>query len=150
MTSTLMHGRELLDLIEKLGAIAWGRFEARYPKFVIKGQEPWSEDRSTHPPWTSFRFVDESPEIIGKLKSSVSNYKGKIEWIMYGFNKENGETNWTICPKHLRDMQEVASSVGMYTWKYMAEYEPEFGPLAYEDLLGLCVHIREQLGVSSG
>lgn len=142
-TKTSVEGRELLDFIELLGELAWTKFESRRPSFHIKGEAPRSEDRSAYPPFTSFRFKDENPEIIERLKRAVESYKGMVEWVMIE-HKRIGlpGTNRVICPKRSWEIRDEASNSGVTARQYMAEHEPEFGPVAYEDLLALTAYVR--------
>lgn len=137
-------GRELLDFIEELGPLAWQRFESRYPIFKFKDQDPISEDRSKVPPFTSFRFVDENPEIISKIKSAVEAFEGNVKWVMVGHSRDSfpGTTNWLICPKLVIDISEVAREVRVPAEQYVEEKYPDFGPLAYADLSGLAEHLK--------
>lgn len=142
----IREGRELLVVIEKLGPLEWQRFESRYPTFNFKGQKEFSEDRSSYPPYTSFRFENEDPKIIDILQYAVETYKGKIEWIMYGKKKEYGSgTNRVILPKVFHDNTEKALNMNMALGQYMSKYQPDFGPVAYEDLVGLTEHVKEVL-----
>ena len=94
-------GRELLDFIEKLGELAWAKFETRHPSITVKESLPSTEDRSDRPPYTSFGFEHENPEIVERLRDAVENYQGNVEWVMEGHQRVSfpDTTNWTILPK---------------------------------------------------
>ncbi|MBW7981805.1 hypothetical protein [Enterobacillus tribolii] len=136
-------GRELISVIEKLGEIEWQRCHSRYPVFRFKDQKEFTEDRSTRPPATSFRFKNEDPQIINLLQHAINSYKGKLQWIMDSQKKEYGSgINRVIYPKHVHDMKHKAIQIyKMPVEKYMALYEPEFGPIAYDDLVDLTKHV---------
>ncbi|WP_447873928.1 hypothetical protein [Serratia fonticola] len=140
-------GKELFTVIEKLGDLEWQRCHSRYPVFKFKGQDEFMEDRSARPPATSFRFKNEDPNIIELLQKAIDSYKGKLQWVMDGQKKEYGHgINRVIYPKHVHEMKNKAIKVyKLPVEKYMAEYEPDFGPLAYEDLKSLTQHVRSVL-----
>ena len=144
MATTGKPGRELLDFIEQLGELSWFKFESRYPVFKFRGQEPKTEDRSTHPPYTSFRFKVDNPDVIAKLKLAVRTYKGSVEWLMEEHLREMfpGTRNWIISPRLMSELNQIACSHGMTVGQYIAQISPEFGPLAYSDLAGLTAHVR--------
>jgi len=71
-------GGELLDFIYTLDEVVWAKFEARRPMFSFKNAPSYSEDRSAKPPYTSFRFKNDNPELANKLQLTVSEYKGQI------------------------------------------------------------------------
>lgn len=146
--SSNIEGRELLDFIETLGELEWLKFESRYPSFTIKGVRT-DEDRSKYPPYTSFRFAHENPEIIDGLRRAIDGYRGKVEWIMEGHQRDSfpGTTNWVICTKKMADLRRVALDSNLPVGQYMAIHNPDFGAVAYEDLLGLASHVREQLAL---
>lgn len=105
------------------------------------------EDRSARPPATSFRFKNEDPNIIELLQKAIDSYKGMLQWVMDGQKKEYGHgINWVIYPKHVPEMKNKSIKVyKLPVEKYMAEYEPDFGPLAYDDLKSLTQHVRSVL-----
>lgn len=144
MATTGKPGRELLDFIEQLGELSWFKFESRYPVFKFRWQEPKTEDRSTHPPYTSFRLKVDNPDIIDKLKLTVRTYKGSVEWLMEEHSREmfSGAKNWIISPKLMSELNQIAYNHGMTVGQYIAQTYPEFGPLAYSDLAGLTAHVR--------
>lgn len=139
---------KLLNVIESLGKLAWRRFQQRYPLAWVDNQFQ-KVDRSDIPPACSFRFAIEDPQIIDKLKKAVEAYQGKLEWVMVGRKREVlPGTNWVILAKRYRAMEDVAKKAGVTPEKYMGVHEPEFGPIAYEDIIGLTEHVRITLGVS--
>ncbi|WP_220810776.1 hypothetical protein, partial [Cupriavidus sp. UME77] len=97
----LTEGMDFLNFIETLGPLAWQKFESRYPEIQFRGQQPKMEDRSAMPPYTSFRFENEHPEVVHRLGFAVETYSGEIEWVMEGHSREMfpGTTNWVIYPK---------------------------------------------------
>lgn len=145
----LTEGRELLTFIETIGPLAWQKFESRYPEIQFRGQQPKMEDRSAMPPYTSFRFENEDPEVVHRLRFAVETYSGEIEWVMEGHSREMlpGTTNWVIYPKRTSESRKIALDAGMVVGQYMALNYPEFGPIAYADLLGLVSHVRSVFSV---
>lgn len=136
-------GRELLDFIDTLDEVVWAKFEARRPTFSFKNTAPFSEDRSAKPPYTSFRFKNDNPELLEKLQLAVSEYKGQVEWSMSGHKRESlPGTNWLICPTRLLQIESIALSANLTPGDYMAQHEPKFGPVAYDDMRGLVQYLR--------
>lgn len=138
------NGRELYDVISKLGDIEWRRIPSRYPTFKFKNTPEFSEDRSFLPPATSFRFANENNEIIMLLEKAVKSYKGMLKWILISQQKEYGKgVNRCILPEYVNNKRDFAWAEFQLTVdKYMEKYEPDFGPVAYEDLIGLASHVR--------
>lgn len=138
------NGKELYDVISKLGDIEWRRIPSRYPTFKFKNTPEFSEDRSSRPPATSFRFSNENDEIIDLLEKSVNSYNGLLKWILISQKKEFGKgVNRCILPEYVNDKRNIAwSECQLAADKYMEKYEPDFGPKAYEDLVGLARHVR--------
>ncbi|QOT79040.1 hypothetical protein [Cupriavidus basilensis] len=122
-----------MNFIETLGPLAWQKFESRYPEIKFRGQQPKMEDRSAMPPYTSFRFENEDPEVINRLRFAVETYSGEIEWVMEGHSREMfpGTTNWVIYPKRTSESRKIALDAGMVVGQYMALNDPEFGPITY-------------------
>lgn len=130
----------LLDFVGSLGELEWLHYQSRIQEEWIDGHFN-NVDRSKYPPYTSFRFKKEAPEIIELLVKAVQSYKGKVEWCMTHHPKEYGSgVNHRIFPifvKNLRDskgMQDVN--------EYIESHYPDFGPTAYDDLVGLADHMR--------
>lgn len=139
----MIQGRELLNVIEKIGTLAWYKFQTRYPLIEIKNKPKFTEDRSSYPPYTSFRFEHEDANIIQLLQNAIDSYDGKVEWVLHGQKKEYGSgINRVILPKKLHDAKEKANAEGVAVGKYMAENQPNFGPVAYEDLINLAEHVK--------
>jgi hypothetical protein len=139
-----IQGRELLELIELLGDLEWAKYETRYATILIKGNYPLIEDRSDRPPYASFRFVRDKPEVIEKLHEGVKSYKGNIEWVMDGYQRHSfpGTTNRTIQPKKMANSRQPALNSGLSLGQYMAKVDPMFAPLAYDDLKNLTAHLQ--------
>ncbi|AIR62533.1 hypothetical protein LH23_18285 [Cedecea neteri] len=138
------NGKELYDVISKLGDIEWRRIPSRYPSFKFKSTPEFSEDRSSRPPATSFRFSNENDQIIALLEKAVNSYCGILKWTLISQKKEFGEgVNRCILPEYVNKKRDFAWSEFQLTAdKYMEKYEPDFGPIAYEDLVGLAMHVR--------
>lgn len=51
--------------------------------------------------------------------------------------------NWTIGPSRLWEVKKQALKLDLPLEQYIAQYEPELGPVAYDDLEGLTKHIRQ-------
>jgi hypothetical protein len=115
-------GRELLELIEQLGDLEWARFEARQPTFTTR-LSTTVEDRSTHPPYASFRFKAESSELIQRIQAAVLSYEGPIAWSMSSHVRAPlPGTNWVIQPKFAADSVEKASQLRLPLWRYKGKF----------------------------
>ena len=140
----IIEGRELLDFIEQLDDVAWFKFESRYPIISIKGCETRNEDRSSRPPYTSFRFRKKNPNIISRLKAAVENYDGSIRWVMETYQRSSfpDTENCIIYPEKLAAISHLAISANTTPGQYMEKIDPSFGPLAYENLGRLTQYLR--------
>ena len=132
----------LLNVLSSLGQLEWRHFQSRYPEIWKNGHFE-KTDCSGYPPYTSFRFEKEDPNIIKILYHAIESYNGKVEWMMYEKKKEYGSgINRVILPKKLHDAKEKANAEGVAVGKYVAENQPNFGPVAYEDLINLAEHVK--------
>lgn len=134
--------RPLLDFIEELSATEWRKGAAS--EYVVRQGDQWViRTQIEHPPRISFRFKQEDRSIISRLQVAIESYQGKVKWIL-DEHKRDGlpGTNWTITPIRLLEVWDRARELDLAPNQYMAEYEPDFGPIAYEDILGLTEHIR--------
>jgi hypothetical protein len=146
--STEITGRELLGLVEQLGELEWAKFETRQPTIETRFSIT-VEDRSTHPPYASFRFKVESLDLIQRLQAAVSSYRGPISWVMSSHSRAPlPSTNWIIQPKLAADSEEKASEFGLPLWRYMKENFPTYGPACYQDLPVFVEHVRRSILVS--
>ncbi|MEQ1963120.1 hypothetical protein ABLB69_08085 [Xenorhabdus khoisanae] len=139
--------RVLLDLISKLGPLEWKRYQQRYPDMWMNGHfEP--TDHSSYPPFTSFRFKNEDPKIIKILEYALASYKGKYQWVMISQKKEYGTgINRCILTKYIKELRENTDEIHKVD-EYVARHEPDFGPLAYDDLINLTEHVKTVLNAS--
>ncbi|MFE8645078.1 hypothetical protein ACFX58_08335 [Sphingomonas sp. NCPPB 2930] len=137
----------LLNLIEDFGDLAWRKYQQRFPEVWIDNKFQ-REDRSGYPPFISFRFENEDPDFIGRLKSAIEGFNGAVVWVM-GEHKRHAlpGINRIVCPKKLLEINDSEILIpGVSAGKYMAEHEPGFGPLAYDDLLHLTAYLRNIFG----
>lgn len=136
----------LLNLIESLGSLAWHKYQQRYPQAWINNKFQTVDD-SGRPPFISFRFEHEDAALIARLKEAVESFRGKVEWTM-GEHKRvySPGTNRVICPKRFWEIKSIAEDAGMSAGQYMAEHEPAFGPVAYEDLAALTTYLCNVFG----
>lgn len=144
-----VNGRELIDFIEQLGELAWAKYETRYPTFFIKGSPPSSEDRSGRPPYASFRFEHEIADVIKKIQDAVRSYQGKVEWVIEGHQRVSfpDTTNWMIYPKKMLEVKQLARAEDLAPGQYLEKSDPEFGPVAYTDMLNLTAHLQREFGL---
>ncbi len=133
--------RILFDLISKIGELEWRRYRKRYPTVWVDGHF----ETGTHPssyPSTSFRFKDEDPKVIETLENALKSYRGKLQWTMIGQKKEYGPgVNRCILPIYIKELQD---SIGEFNKvdEYVAKHKPDFGSLAYDDLINLAEHVK--------
>lgn len=139
--------RVLLDLISKLGLLEWKRYQQRYPDTWVDGHFE-NVDHSSYPPFTSFRFKNEDPKIIEILGNALESYEGKLQWVMIGQKKEYGTgINRCILTKYIKELRdEVEEDYNID--EYVAKHEPDFAPLAYDDLISLTEHIKTILNTA--
>jgi hypothetical protein len=138
---------ELLNLIGEMGNLAWRKYQQRFPNIWVNNQFQ-REDRSGYPPFISFRFEHENAELIARLKLAIEEFNGAVDWVL-GEHKRDPlpGTNRIICPKRFWEINNSTDlTPGISAGKYMAEHEPTFGPVAYEDLLALTAYLRNIFG----
>jgi hypothetical protein len=141
--SFLGTGEELLKFVESLGTLVWRKYQQRFVQ-VWKNNKFEIVDRISYPPFASFRFEKEDPIIISNLKNAVHSYKGAVIWVV-GEHKRSPlpDSNWIICPKHVWELNEITLPEFKSSGEYIAEREPEFGPVAYNDMLFLIAHLNQ-------
>ncbi|HBO3288861.1 TPA: hypothetical protein L4S14_001095 [Pseudomonas aeruginosa] len=133
---------ELLNILECVSPLEWRRYQQRNPEVWINGHFERAE-RPEFPPYVSFRFKNENQVVIDRLKKALALYSGKIKWLLVEHKREFlSGTNWVICPSRMVEVREEAIQVGVSAGQYLAKYEPEFGPAAYDDLIDLTENIR--------
>jgi hypothetical protein len=134
---------QLLNLLDTLSELEWRKFQSRRVKVSIEGQQE-EIDRSSWPPFISFRFKNEDHFLIDKLQGAVQIYKGRVTWVMVAHQRDGlPGTNWMICPKEMWEVRELSLQSGMSAGQYMSENHPDFGSSAYDDLKGLTEHIKK-------
>jgi hypothetical protein len=152
MDEELAKGGELCDVIERISPIEWRKYQSRTLNIDFRKGGGIHEDRTKYPPYTSFRFVVEDQNLVLKLKLVIESYKGRLEWVMnYHDRIALPGRNWVIQP---RFVGEVKSEVGIDSQvvldRYIAEHYPNFGPVAYADLLNLSRHVENAFFGSDG
>jgi len=139
--------RILLGVIEKIGELEWKRYRQRYPEMWINDHFE-KVDHSCYPPSTSFRFKDETPKVIELLRDILISYKGKIKWSLIEQAKEYGSgVNRCILPTYVKEIQEKEDKIHK-AYEYIAEHDPDFGAIAYEDLINLTEYICSEFKCS--
>ena len=99
------------------------------------------------PPYVSFRFVADESGVVDKLQAAIDSYKGKVKWVMVAHQREGlPGINWMICPRRIQEASSLAKNFDMTAGQYLAETEPEFGPIAYDDFAKLEEYLRYELG----
>jgi len=132
----------LLNIFESISPLEWRRFRPRIPNVWINGRFK-KIDRSELPPFVAFRFERETQEIMDKIRGALSSYVGEVDWSLVEHKRDPlPGTNWVICPSRTVEAEKKVYEVGMTGAHYLARHEPEFGPIAYEDLNRLTEHFR--------
>ncbi|MDS0797391.1 hypothetical protein NUV26_35090 [Burkholderia pseudomultivorans] len=143
MENELANGGELCDVIERISAIEWRKFQSRSVDIDFKRGGGVHEDRSTYPPYASFRFVTENNDLVIKIKSTVEGYKGAVEWVMTPHQRVSlPGRNWVIRPRFVEEVQAEIQGQAMNLDKYISKNYPGFSLIAYADMLGLVRHIE--------
>jgi hypothetical protein len=132
-------GRELLEVIESFGELAWAKYQAKNPTFVVAGRAPWTEDRSENMPYTSFRFKREGTGLEEKIKEAVESYSGTVEWLVeihdrIGFS---GSRNWMISPRIKSNEKSISDAT-----RHASAKDSGFSETAYKDIINLAAHVR--------
>lgn len=142
---------ELLNILECASPLEWRRYQQRHPEVWVNGRFE-RVDCSGFPPCISFRFENESQAVIDSLKSSLNSYDGKVKWLLVEHQRESlPGINWIICPSRMVEVKDEAVRAGVGAGEYLAQLEPGFGPVAYEDFVKLTEYIRQSLfGVEKG
>ncbi len=133
---------DLLNLLEEIGALAWRKYRVRYPELRVGGRIQVL-DQSAHPPSIAFRFERESDSDMQALRQAVESYDGDVAWEMEGRERDGlPGVNWVIRPVRTTEVIELALSANLTPDQYIAKFDPGFGPIAYDDLVGLTTHVR--------
>ncbi len=135
----------LLNFIEKLGPLVWRRYQQRYPSVWMKDHVE-VVDRSSFPPYVSFRFKHERPEIADILRGLVGSYNGKLRWCLESHLRTNlSGRNWLIVPEDVALVKQYFTDDSITVYEYFAKERPLFGPLAYSELDNLTNHFEISL-----
>lgn len=145
MKRPLARGDEILKILMEVSELDWARNSFSQITTRIKSEEI-SEDRSTEPPYTSFRFKTDQNEILKLINEALSSRKGPIEWTLSFHDRAPSPgINWTISPKIVAEKEIEAREMGMRVQDYFREKLPDFGPAAYQDMIDLAAHLRSAL-----
>lgn len=145
MSKKLAKGNEIVNLLSSLSQLDWARNSLSQVTYRT-AQGEVTEDRSAEPPFTSFRLKFEQPEFLENLSRAVKSYAGKVEWVLISHDRSpSAGVNWTICPKLTVDLNAEIKECGVTVQQYFRERMPEFGILAYEDMVDLVAHLNQSL-----
>lgn len=136
---------ELLNILYDLSPLEWRKYRQRNPEvWVVDHFE--RDNCSRLPPYIAFRFERESDFIISTLSDTISSYRGLVSWSLIGCRRYSfSGVNWVIEPARLKEVEAKAQDLGISSEEYLAQYEPDFGPTAFEDLAGLTEYVRQSL-----
>jgi hypothetical protein len=134
MSRNLAKGNEIVKLLTENSDLVWVRNSFSQVSYTDeKGRQ--SEDRSSEPPFTSFRFRSEESNLLEAIREAVRTYSGKIEWILISHDRSPlPGVNWTICPKLTIDFKDEINLSRQTVQHYFRDRMPEFGVSAYEDM----------------
>lgn len=137
-------GRELLEVIESFGELAWAKYQAKRPTFTISGKVPWTEDRSKNIPYTSFRFKREDSGLEEKIKEAVESYSGVVEWLIESHERIgfSNSRNWMVFPRIAAGETIIPGKSSLDMVRNISTEESEFSEAAYKDLINLAAHVR--------
>ncbi|MCZ8400612.1 hypothetical protein O9570_04115 [Achromobacter xylosoxidans] len=147
MISNEISAREgiILNFIEKMGPLAWRKYQQRYPHVWVKDHSE-IEDRSSFPPYISFRFQKEQAGVIATLRNLISTYEGELRWVLEPHFRENlPGANWLIAPGDVIAMRPALKNNSITVYEFFAKEYPLFGPVAYLDLDGLAMHFKKNI-----
>ena len=143
MSRILANGSEILDLLKGKSELDWARNSFSQVAYSTAEGEV-TEDRSSEPPYTSFRFKSDQSELLEVIKHALSCYKGRVEWALFAHDRSPSVgINWTICPKLTVDLDAEIRRSGLTVQQYFKTQAPEFGVLAYEDMVDLVAFLRQ-------
>lgn len=132
----------LLNVLYEISPLAWRKYQQRYPNMWRNGSFE-KIDRSAYPPYIAFRFEIENESVINRLRDLISSFSGRVIWMLDQHRRDGlPGTNWTIQPFRLKEVSGQAAKLGVMPNVYLAEYEPQFGALAYKDLEDLTQYIQ--------
>lgn len=133
----------LLNILEEISPLEWRRYQQRNPELWVNGNFE-RKDCSSRPPFIAFRFEREKNDISNKLKIAIESYTGTVSWVQDG-RKRDGlpGINWIISPSRIQEIAKLAEDINLTPHQYLSKYEPNFGPIAYDDLVGLTEHIKK-------
>lgn len=135
---------ELLNILHSLNVLEWRKYGQRNPEVWI-GDRFEREARSSFPPYIAFRFEKENEYVTSILNEVIGSYNGLISWVLKGYERyAYSGMNWVIEPAYIKEVEAKAQSLGCSSKSYLAKYEPEFGSIAFEDLVGLTEYIRKK------
>lgn len=135
---------EILNILSALSPLEWRVYQHRYKERFGK-----KIDNSAYPPFVSFRFKNENPEIIQILKKTVNNFDGQLKWHIFEHKRIHSLSgiNRAIEPYRMFEINDLAHKENLFSGEYLAKYEPELGPIAYSDLEQLTEDIRKALAL---
>lgn len=146
MTNGMANGNEILEWLDSVLELEWGKCVPRKLDLSIPNM-PRNGDQSNYPPFTSFRLKSDNPEFMKKLMDALESYEGEVEWTLKKHDRTPLKgTNWCIAPKVvIETQQEPNLDVDLNAQEYFQKYKPEFGLVAYRDMLGLVKHLQFSL-----
>ncbi|WP_162932214.1 hypothetical protein [Solimonas sp. K1W22B-7] len=145
MSVELAKGDEIANLLREVCALDWIRNSFSVASFRTKEGET-IEDRSTEPPYTSFRLSEENEAQIKKIDAAISSYRGRVEWTLVRRDRSpHIGINWVICPQLTIDKEAEAKKNGLTVQQYFKKFMPEFGVLAYQDMADLVLVLSNSL-----
>jgi hypothetical protein len=110
----------IIDAIDAISEIEWGRFANDFDL----------SDSKSRPPSIIWRFKSPDDALTNRIKNSVENFKGEINWGMEKLGR-----NWIIAPKEFIEFVETNNQFTIAQISdYFAEKHPNFALIAYNDV----------------
>ncbi|WP_153228312.1 hypothetical protein [Achromobacter xylosoxidans] len=132
----------LLNLIERLAPLVWKRFQHRFSEIWIVDHAE-IHDHSSYPPCISFRFKDESNNVVENLKLAIRDYDGELQWTLQPRKREGmSGVIWSIMPAEVLLKKKSLGDDLFNINEYFSKKFPSFGPVAYRDLDELTKHLE--------
>lgn len=139
----------LLNILEAISPLCWRRYRQRTP-MVWNGVSFEAEDQSHLPPFVAFRFEQQDDGIVAQLKWVIEGYSGTVRWSLREHKRHPlAGSNWIVEPSRLGEIAETAQQCGLTPDEYLGRHEPEAGPVASADLVGLVEHVRLAFALSA-
>jgi len=126
-------GREVVDILEKAGALEW----FRYTKVIDNTQIPVTVWRFK----SSDTFDEAEQLIIRALRQALDHLSGNTSWSLVFSGR-----NWVLAPKVLRDLEDSGQfRTDGEVIEYLRRTNPSLGQTASSDLVAIAIDFERCL-----